>query len=63
MDCSIRVGSELLLQVKVLKYLRVLFTSEGEGLGTEVIWVMDRTVVVQRELSAEVGGGSALEMG
>lgn len=41
--------SELLPQVKELKYLRVLFTSEGKGAGTAVIWALDHTVVVQRE--------------
>jgi len=29
-ECSLRVGSELLPQAKEFKYLRVLFTSEGK---------------------------------
>jgi len=38
-ECSLLVGSELLLQVKEFKYLWVLFTSEGK-----MEWEMDRLV-------------------
>ncbi len=60
MDCSFRVGSELLPQVKESKYLRVLITSEVKmepeidrriGAASTVMWVLYWTVVVKRELS------------
>jgi len=45
MECSLRVGSKLLLQAKEFKYLGVLFTSEGK------MRALYRSVVVKRELS------------
>jgi len=58
-ECSLRVGSELLPQVKEFKYLGVLFTSEAK-----MKWVIDRrigasavmqalyrSIVVKREVS------------
>ncbi|KAK0144408.1 Ankyrin repeat and sterile alpha motif domain-containing protein 1B [Merluccius polli] len=59
-DCSLRVGSELLPQVKEFKYLQILFMSEGKmecemdrriGAASAVMRALYRTVVVKRELS------------
>jgi len=59
-ECSLRVGSELLPQAKELKYLGVLFTSEGKmkwemdrriGVVSAVMRALYRPVVVKRELS------------
>ena len=60
MDCPLQVGEELLPQVKELKYLGVLFTSEGEiereidrqiGAASAVMWMLRQSVVVKREPS------------
>ena len=57
-DYSIRVGGEPLPQVE--EYLGVLFTSEGRVehktdrrivAAATVMWSLDRSVMVQRELS------------
>jgi len=59
-ECSLRVGSELLPQAKEFKYLRVLFTSEGKmeremdrwiGAASAVMRALYRSIVVKRELS------------
>jgi len=59
-ECSLRVGSELLPQAKEFKYLWVLFTSEGKmeeemdrriGTASAVMRALYRSVVVKRELS------------
>ncbi len=59
-DCPLRVGEELLLQMEEFKYLRVLFTSEGKmkreidmwiGAASAVMRTLKRSVVVERELS------------
>jgi len=59
-DCSLRVGNELLPQAKEFKYLRVLFTSEGRmeremdrriGAASAVMRALYRSLVVKRELS------------
>ncbi|KAK0135127.1 hypothetical protein N1851_029060 [Merluccius polli] len=53
-ECSLRVGSELLPQVKEFQYLGVLFTSEGKmehemdrriGAASAVMWVLYQNVV------------------
>ena len=59
-ECSLRVGSELLPQAKEFKYLGVLFTSEGKmeremdrriGAVSAVMRALYRSVVVKKELS------------
>ena len=59
-DCTVRVGNEILPQVKEFKYLGVLFTSEGRteqeisrriGAAGAVLQSLYRTVVTKRELS------------
>ncbi|KAK0132409.1 hypothetical protein N1851_032714 [Merluccius polli] len=59
-DCSLRVWSELLPQVKEFKYLRILFMSEGKieremdrriGAVSAVMRALYRTVVMKMELS------------
>ena len=59
-ECSLRVGSELLPQAKEFKYLGVLFTSEGKmeremdrriGAASAVMRALYRSVVVKKELS------------
>lgn len=61
-DCSLRVGSESLPHVKEVKYLRVLFTSNGKieceivswiGAASAVMLALYRTIVVKKELSKE----------
>jgi len=58
--CSLWVGSKLLPQAKELKYLRVLFMSEGKmeremdrriGMASAVMRALYRSIVVKRELS------------
>ena len=58
MECSLRVGNEILPQVE--EYLGVLFTSEGRmereidgriGAASAVLWALHRPVVVKKELS------------
>ena len=60
MECSLRVGSELLPQAKEFKYLGVWCTSEGKmeremdrriGAASAVMRVLYRSVVVKKELS------------
>ncbi|KAK0140999.1 hypothetical protein N1851_021987 [Merluccius polli] len=60
LDCSLRVGSVLLPQVKEFKYLGMLFMSEWKmeremdrwiGAASAVMRALYRTVVVKRELS------------
>ena len=59
-ECSLRVGEEVLPQVKEFKYLGVLFTSEGRmgremdrriGAASAVMRTLYRSVVAKRELS------------
>ena len=59
-ECSLRVGSELLPQAKEFKYLGVLFTSEGKmeremdrriGAASAVMRALYQSVVVKQELS------------
>ena len=59
-ECSLRVGSELLPQAKEFKYLGVLFTSEGKmeremdrriGAASAVMRALYQSVVVKKELS------------
>ena len=59
-ECSPRVGNEILPQVEEFKYLGVLFTSEGRmereidggiGAASAVLRALHRPVVVKRELS------------
>jgi len=58
-ECSLRVGSELLPQAKEFKYLWVLYMSEGKmeremdrhiGAASEVMRALYRCIVVKREL-------------
>ncbi|KAK0132165.1 Retrovirus-related Pol polyprotein from type-1 retrotransposable element R2 [Merluccius polli] len=67
-NCSLRVGSKLLPQVKEFKYLGILFSSEGKmeremdrriGVASAVMWALYRTVVVKKELSRN---GEALNL-
>ena len=60
MECSLRVGNEILPQVEEFKYLGVLFTSEGRmereidgriGAASAVLRALRRSVVVKKELS------------
>ena len=60
MECSLRVGNEILPQVEEFKYLGVLFTSEGRmeleidgriGAASAVLRALHRPVVVKKELS------------
>ncbi|KAK0140998.1 Receptor expression-enhancing protein 6 [Merluccius polli] len=60
LDCSLRVGSVLLPQVKEFKYFGILFMSEGKmeremnrriGAASAVMRALYQTVVVKRELS------------
>ncbi len=59
-DYSLWVGSELMPQAKELKYLGILFISEGKmeretdrwiGAAAAVIWTLYLIVVVKKELS------------
>ncbi|KAK0146713.1 Retrovirus-related Pol polyprotein from type-1 retrotransposable element R2 [Merluccius polli] len=59
-ECTLRVGDEILPQVEEFKYLGVLFTSEGRmeweidrriGAASAVMWTLHGSVVVKRELS------------
>ena len=59
-ECTLRVGDEILPQVEEFKYLRVLFTREGRmereinrriGAASAVMRTLHRSVVVKRELS------------
>ncbi|TWW62408.1 hypothetical protein D4764_04G0010550 [Takifugu flavidus] len=59
-ECLLRVGEEVLPQVEELKYLRILFTSEGRmereidrriGAASAVMRALNRSVVVKKELS------------
>ena len=59
-DCPLQVGNESLPQVKEIKYLRVLLSSEGTmeremgrriGAAGAVLQSLYRTVVTKRELS------------
>ncbi|KAK0146684.1 Craniofacial development protein 2 [Merluccius polli] len=59
-ECTLRVGDEILPQVEEFKYLGVLFTSEGRmereidrriGAASAVMRTLHRSVVVKRELS------------
>jgi len=59
LECSLRVGNELLPQAKEFKYLGVLFTSEGKmeremdrriGAASTVMRALYWSVVVKREL-------------
>ncbi|TKS64956.1 LINE-1 reverse transcriptase -like protein [Collichthys lucidus] len=59
-ECSLRVGDEILPQVEEFKYLGVLFTSEGRmvreidrriGAASAVMRTLHRSVVVKKELS------------
>ncbi|XP_047467164.1 uncharacterized protein LOC125023726 [Mugil cephalus] len=59
-DCSLRVGEEVLPRVEEFKYLRIFFTSEGRmeqeidrriGAASAVLRVLNQSVVVKRELS------------
>ena len=59
-ECTLRVGDEILPQVEEFKYLGVLFTSEGRlereidrqiGATSVVMQTLHRSVVVKRELS------------
>ena len=59
-ECSLRVGNEILPQVEEFKYLGVLFTSEGRmereidgriGAVSAVLPALRRSVVVKKELS------------
>ncbi len=60
--CPLQVGGVSLSQVEEFKYLGVLFTSEGRmewetdrwiGAASAVIWSMNRSVVVKKELSCK----------
>ena len=60
MECSLRVGNEILPQVEEFKYLGVLFTSEERmereidgriGAASAVLRALHRPVVVKKELS------------
>ena len=60
MECSLRVGNEILPQVEKFKYLGVLFTSEGHmerevdgriGAASAVLRALHRPVVVKKVLS------------
>ena len=60
MECSLRVGNEILPQVEEFKYLGVLFTSEGLmereidgriGAASAVLRALHRPVIVKKELS------------
>ena len=60
MECTLRVGDEILPQVEEFKYLGVLFTSEGRmereigrwiGAASAVMQTLHGSVVVKRELS------------
>ena len=59
-ECSLRVGNEILPQVEEFKYLGVLFTSEGRmereigrrtGAASAVLRALQQPVVVKKELS------------
>jgi len=59
-ECSLRVGNEVLPQAKEFKYLGVLFTSEAKmewemdrriGAASAVMRALYRSVVVKRKLS------------
>ncbi|KAK0136834.1 hypothetical protein N1851_027007 [Merluccius polli] len=59
-DCTLRVGDEVLPQVEEFKYLGVLFTSEGRmereidrriGAASAVMRTLHGSVAVKRELS------------
>ncbi|TWW70803.1 R2DM Retrovirus-related Pol polyprotein from type II retrotransposable element [Takifugu flavidus] len=59
-ECLLRVGEEVLLQVEEFKYLGILFTSEGRmeweidrqiGAASAVMRALNRSVVVKKELS------------
>ncbi|XP_062296309.1 uncharacterized protein LOC134000829 [Scomber scombrus] len=59
-ECTLRVGDEILPQVEEFKYLGILFTSEGRmereidrriGAASAVMRTLHRSVVVKRELS------------
>ncbi|TKS65499.1 putative uncharacterized transposon-derived protein [Collichthys lucidus] len=59
-ECSLRVGDEILPQVEEFKYLGVLFTSEGRmereidwqiGAASAVMQTLHRSVAVKKELS------------
>ncbi|KAK0151875.1 putative uncharacterized transposon-derived protein F52C9.6 [Merluccius polli] len=57
-ECTLRVGDEILPQVEEFKYLGVLFTSEGSmeldrriGAASAVMRTLHGSVVVKRELS------------
>ncbi|KAK0138170.1 putative uncharacterized transposon-derived protein F52C9.6 [Merluccius polli] len=59
-ECTLRVGDEILPQVEEFKYLGVLFTSEGRmereidrriGAASAVMWTLHGSVVMKRELS------------
>ncbi|KAK0133851.1 Non-ous end-joining factor 1 [Merluccius polli] len=59
-ECTLRVGDEILPQVEEFKYLGVLFTSEGRmereidrriGAASAVMQTLHGSVVVKRELS------------
>ncbi|KAK0144934.1 hypothetical protein N1851_016177 [Merluccius polli] len=59
-ECTLRVGDEILPQVEEFKYLGVMFTSEGRmereidrriGAASAVMRTLHRSVVVKRELS------------
>ncbi len=63
-DCSLWVESQLLLQAKEFKYLRVLFTSEGKmelemdrwigAATTTTITLVDNETMVQSAKDAEI---------
>ncbi|KAK0136316.1 hypothetical protein N1851_027786 [Merluccius polli] len=62
-ECTLRVGDEILPQVGEFKYLRVLFTSEGRmeweidrriGAASAVMRTLHGSVVVKRELSRKL---------
>ncbi|TWW75399.1 hypothetical protein D4764_13G0000610 [Takifugu flavidus] len=59
-ECLLRVWEEVLPQVEKFKYLGILFTSEGRmereinrwiGAASAVVWVLNRSVMVKKELS------------
>ncbi|TWW74357.1 hypothetical protein D4764_14G0003580 [Takifugu flavidus] len=59
-ECLLRVGEEVLTQVEEIKYLGILFTSEGRmereidrriGAASAVMRALNRSVVVKKELS------------
>ena len=62
MECTLRVGEEVLPQAEELKYLGISFTSEGRvereidrriGAASAVMRTLNRSVVVKRELSCK----------